>query len=440
MTSVLLLTMALLGADPVASGSQATSILSRRCVECHGSSKQSGKLRLDSVDAMFRGGKSGPAIVAGKSAESRLFERVRAQGKKRMPPEDEGPPLSAGELKVLQAWIDAGAKANAARTASSARVELGPLPESLQPVTCVAGDLSGARIAVGRGGRVEVLSAAPALNEKGSPKEGEKAARAGRTLKTIDGAGDLVQSLAFSPDGKSLAVGGFCVARIYKGDGFELKHTLECPPDRVVALAFSPDGSRLAVGGGTPTSSGEVWLFDVETGKQLWRITPHTDAVYALAFLPDGKRLWTGAADRVDFLLDAADGRTLQRFEGHTHHVLAASASPDGKRTVTTSADRTARVWDLGGGEPQRLRGHDGAVTSAHFVRDGKRVLTTSADGSVRLWNPENGNQDGSLGDTRSWVAGGALLDGGKLFAAAEESGAVRVWDIEKRKLLLTIE
>src|SRR6266511_2374252 len=88
------------------------SIFSRRCVECHGIAKQSGKLRLDGLEAIFRGGKSGPAIVAGKSAESLLYRKVSPDAEKRMPPK--GDPLSDGEIGTIRSWIDSGARAAAA--------------------------------------------------------------------------------------------------------------------------------------------------------------------------------------------------------------------------------------------------------------------------------------------------------------------------------------
>jgi mono/diheme cytochrome c family protein len=88
-------------------------IFSRHCVGCHGPQKQRSGLRLDSAAAIRKGGKSGPAVVIGKSAQSRLVLAVTgAEDVPAMPPK--GPRLSAGEVALVRAWIDAGAVAPSA--------------------------------------------------------------------------------------------------------------------------------------------------------------------------------------------------------------------------------------------------------------------------------------------------------------------------------------
>jgi len=83
-------------------------ILHERCFSCHGALKQNAKLRLDSGELIRKGGTSGPAVVAGKSAESRLIERVSDPDEEtRMPPELK--PLTAEQIATIKAWIDQGA-------------------------------------------------------------------------------------------------------------------------------------------------------------------------------------------------------------------------------------------------------------------------------------------------------------------------------------------
>lgn len=84
-------------------------LLRTRCVECHGANKQKAGLRLDGGEAVLRGGDSGPAIVPGKSADSRLIHLVASDDpRKKMPPK--GAPLTAVEIGKLRTWIDQGAK------------------------------------------------------------------------------------------------------------------------------------------------------------------------------------------------------------------------------------------------------------------------------------------------------------------------------------------
>jgi WD40 repeat protein/mono/diheme cytochrome c family protein len=418
------------------------SIFSRRCVECHGIAKQSGKLRLDGLEAIFRGGKSGPAIVAGKSAESLLYRKVSPDAEKRMPPK--GDPLSDGEIGTIRSWIDAGARAAAAAgpPAGAATFELKPLPRGFAPLAALAGDPTGPRVAIGRGNAIEILQEPVAGGGKeGVKDEGKEAAgKALQPVTLLRGPLDVVQSLTWSPDGNALAAGEFRTVRVWDTRGWKLLHALEGHADRVLCLAFSPDSKRLAAGGGQPTESGEVKVWDLETGKLLWSATPHTDTVLGLDFSSDGQSLITGAADRVTYLLDARTGKISKRLEGHTNHVLAVALAPDGKRAATAGGDRVVRLWDLEGGEPRTLRGHEGAVTSIGFTKDGKRLVSASGDGTARLWNPGNGNAEATLGGDGGYLQAAAVFAGGTRFATGAEDGTVRIYDLEKRKLLRKVD
>ena len=95
-------------ADEISIERDIRPIFASRCVACHGANKQKGELRLDAKRLALRGGASGPVIVAGKSGESLLWQRVSSTNDdERMPPD--GKPLTAAQLAALKAWIDAGA-------------------------------------------------------------------------------------------------------------------------------------------------------------------------------------------------------------------------------------------------------------------------------------------------------------------------------------------
>ena len=95
---------------------QVKPLLARRCISCHGALKQEARLRVDTGNLLRKGSRFGPVLVAGKSAESRLMARLKAKDpKQRMPPE--GEPLKAEEIRLLQAWIDQGARSPAGEKA-----------------------------------------------------------------------------------------------------------------------------------------------------------------------------------------------------------------------------------------------------------------------------------------------------------------------------------
>ena len=84
-------------------------LLQERCIECHGEKKQKGELRLDAKVHAFKGGHDGPAILAGKSDASPLFQRVTSTDEdEKMPPK--GDPLTAAQISLIREWINSGAQ------------------------------------------------------------------------------------------------------------------------------------------------------------------------------------------------------------------------------------------------------------------------------------------------------------------------------------------
>lgn len=97
-----------------AAASSGPAVLAQYCEKCHGSAKQKGKLRVDSWEALLRGGESGAALVPGKPEQSPLLSRVRLplESEEHMPPKKEPQPTAA-EVASLAAWIRSRAAGSA---------------------------------------------------------------------------------------------------------------------------------------------------------------------------------------------------------------------------------------------------------------------------------------------------------------------------------------
>ncbi len=98
--------------EPVDYLTQVKPILQQRCYACHGALKQEAGLRLDTAAFAIKGGESGAAVVAGELADSSiLLKRIAAtNAEERMPPSEEGEPLTAEQIELIRHWIAAGAK------------------------------------------------------------------------------------------------------------------------------------------------------------------------------------------------------------------------------------------------------------------------------------------------------------------------------------------
>jgi WD40 repeat protein len=110
--------------------------------------------------------------------------------------------------------------------------------------------------------------------------------------------------------------------------------------DRANSIAFSPDGKTLAIGSGEPSRSGDITLWDVATGTLTKTYAErHLDSIFALDFSPDGKLLASGGADKAVRITDLSTGKVVKVFEGHTHHVLGVSWRADGRLLASSGAD-----------------------------------------------------------------------------------------------------
>ena len=160
----------------------------------------------------------------------------------------------------------------------------------------------------------------------------------------------IARSLAFSPDGRSLAVGGTeADTLLYDVGTGGAGHPLGMPIRWVKGLAFSPDGRTLAA---SSEREQEILLWDLAAPRERARLQGHRSPVISLAFAPDGRSLASGSrGDGAIVLWDLATGRPLRRLDVPPGPVLGLAYSPDGRwLTAAGSIGRESRLWDLEGG------------------------------------------------------------------------------------------
>ena len=437
---------------PVEYGADIEPVFKNKCFVCHTGNVTEGKFDMSTYEKLMKGGskRGAKCVVPGKSAESFLFLACSRQTKPIMPPKTEEP-LTSQELSLIKLWIDEGAKApTTMRLKEKIVVNLPPI--LVKPVRAVAVSPDGKFVAASRGNQVNVFEAqTPKDAKKGDNKKDWVFVRTliDPQLKTPDGKVakaahiSLVESMAFSPDGKTLATGSFQELTLWDFDKGTPKARIGGFADRVTCIAFSPDGKLLATGGGAPTEDGEIKVFTA-AGQPVTEIKGgHSDTVFGVAFNPDSTLLATCGADKFVKVFELphegygwpfAPGpkapRFVKAFEGHTHHVMGVGWTPDGKKIASCGADNIVKVWDYEKGEKIRdMQGHQKQVTALVFVGKTPQFLTGSGDTTVRMWNADNGGTIRNFAGAPDFVYAVAASPDGTVVATGCEDGIVRVYN-----------
>ena len=135
--------------------------------------------------------------------------------------------------------------------------------------------------------------------------------------------------------------------RLWDADTVTNTHALIGHTERVTSVAFGPDGNTIASG----SFDGTVQLWEANTGASTHTLTGHTSAVYSVAFGPDGKILASGSggnwSDNTVRLWAVDTGANTRTLTGHTGGVFSVAFGPDGKTLASGSSDGTVLLWAL---------------------------------------------------------------------------------------------
>ncbi len=217
--------------------------------------------------------------------------------------------------------------------------------------------------------------------------------KTGEALRVSDPV-EAVHGVAIDPSGKVVVSSSWAEKdiRVWDAETGKQVGTLKGHSGVVGTIAYSPDGKTLASAG-----DNTVRLWDVDTGEVRKILRGHGKSVESVAFSADGKTVGSGGFDATARAWDAATGKLLATFEAD-EPVLAVAVSPDGKAVAAASArwgngfygraPAEVRVWDVASSKPlATLPEQPNQVFGVVFTPDGKSLITASLSGALTVYD-----------------------------------------------------
>jgi len=242
--------------------------------------------------------------------------------------------------------------------------------------------------------------------------------------------GSWARSIAFLPNSNILA-GGLFDSTIKLWDIGTQRQTasLEGHENWVRNISTTADGSLLA----SASDDGTVRVWDLQNNSLILMISENTTGVRAVAISPDGSLVAAATRDHAIRIWNVIDGSLLFTLEGHVDWPRCLEFSPDGKTLASGSFDKKVLLWDVATGTLlHKMEGHTSSVLDLAFSPDGELLASTSVDKSVRLWSVADGGRLQVMRGHSNFVYAVAFSPDGKMLASGGEDNSVYLWDVEK--------
>ena len=399
--------------------SEILPIFRKNCLACHNSKDADADLNLETPVSISLGGENGAMVIPGNADQSQLMYHIRQDKKPYMPPRRNkvgANSLTPYQLGLIKLWINQGAKGEVKNVVEKFNWQ--PVPLSMAPIYSTAISADGQFAACSRGNQIFIyhLPTQQLVTRLSDPSLGEKIAHR-----------DLVQSLSFSPDGKTLASGGFRVVKLWSNrlNGKSKVVNIMNGNEKVVGMDADYESDIAVVVG----SLGTVQAVNIKSGMPVWSDRVSSMAAKCVIKSPNGKSV------AVLF----SDGR-VRTWQVDTGTRITRESSPininvfawlDNDRIVSAHDGVSVKLWMTNNPERTLFEWKAPSEVSALLAKkNNASVLVGQVDGAVHVVNA-------NLGQSVKIIDHGELVSGLKLNQEENQlvtTGGViaKLWDAEK--------
>ncbi|MBD2772676.1 serine/threonine-protein kinase [Iningainema tapete] len=254
----------------------------------------------------------------------------------------------------------------------------------------------------------------------------------GKLLRTFgrwfSGHGSMVHSVAFSPNGEQIVSGSWDrTIKLWQVSTGKLIRTFTGHSHWVNSVAFNPNppGGFFASG----SADGTIKLWEVDTGREIRTFIGHSDSVWSVAFSFDGSILASGSADCTIKLWQLSTGNNIRTFTKHSFFVNSVTISRDGEILASGSSDNTIKLWSINTGrEIHTLRGHSNSVWSVAFSPNGELLASGSWDKTIKIWHVSTGREICTMSDHANYIRAIAWSPDGQTLVSGSDDDTIKIW------------
>jgi WD40 repeat protein len=250
----------------------------------------------------------------------------------------------------------------------------------------------------------------------------------GKTVKIMQGHTGIIVSRCFdlSFDGKFALTGGRDGTMRYWNveEGMEIQRFDH--RNVVGSLCFLP-GSKFALSG---CADGYLTLWDLATKNKVYRFK-HPDLISCVCCSFDGGFALSGSDNKL-FLWDLQTGKNVNILEGHTDTIRSAAITSDNLNAVTCSVDGSVRLWDLNNqSETKKYLGHIGIINDVLITSDNKYILSAGADKTIRIWDLITGQEIHKFEAHKDGVFSIYITSDGRYLVSGGADHEIYVWELD---------